>query len=429
MVQIKVETEKRNQGVFLFGQFFDHFSINFIIHRDGIARYLVKGIVEEAIGKGFDITDPDSKEPVDWNSKFQELQEPHFNELVEIAKIGRSYGQSVGTTLETKDKNLMFRGYEPVDYELKFTNEGILERIKAWFRINTASIPLNTHIWEGDELVDTFYYVYDPKTIVGEAMSYLEPIWDALWALYVIHQNSTLYAVRVGGGLKVAKVPMGLLKNQEWRSEFNAGLINVNSPNTIMIIPKMEGNVENNVEFELVTGDGSIDFKAIRDLHLEMITAYSGVPKNKLIGAELGMANSQENTLNFFDVLQGIQKELTPLIKWYVKQIAVFHDLIPEDDKFNFNITFGAREELTDEAKAELLAKKLANAQSLMNMASFLGITNKQINEMADLGFDITEISIEEREAERAETFNNDGVDEDDNNENDKEIEEEQEND
>jgi hypothetical protein len=398
MPEMTVETEKRNQGVYRVGQRFDNASINFISHRDPTTAYLVDGIVRDAVGKGFVVLDPKTKEPISWNDKFQLENDKYYETLLQGATITRSYGQSVLTFMnKEKEGEFLLRAYRPRDFQLKFNEETDLVKVETWLSIvGVARMNKKTFQTE-EEIEDTFWYVWRHKPIHGQVMSYIEPIFDNLWGLYTIDANSIYYVVRVGGGLKIVKVPLQLLANEEWRSEFESGMENLNSPNSLILVPLMDG-VETQVEFNVDTGGPAIDFTKIRDVHLDRISSYSGVPRNKFIGAELGLRSAEQNTLNFWDVLQGIQKHMTPLIKWYVNKIAKATGLITEDAEFE--ISFNVRHELSQEAKTDLLTKQLKNVKELVGMKSALGITNKQIVELTEVDLEVQEVEEIEPEME-----------------------------
>lgn len=347
-------------------------------YRDSIAYFLCFGLVEEAIGKGFDIVDKKTQEPVPWNDAFQVYLERDLDEIVRSLALERRDGASLAAFLEEEnEEDLLFRAYPKQDYEPKYHNTGKLKTVKATSKIADHPVEVVHDLTEEETALQVKQLLYRRREKINQGMSYLEPIWDDLIAVYFLISNLAYYLAKNGGGIKAVELDYGDLSIDQLTEEQTTDLLKKLSEfsgvTDVVILPPGVKLLT-----DLLTSGSSVNWMQCLDTLLVPIVIHSSVPNTRLKGVTPGqLEGAQVNEETYFDVLRDLQKLVTAYLKWYVrtlnKKYAFYKDEKDEEGQevlLDYDLLFNVREEMSEFDQLTLELKKLALVEKYISLGA-----------------------------------------------------------
>jgi hypothetical protein len=384
---INVTTQKKRDDRFRYGIGFDYEKAKYMLYGNAYAAFITDGIFQEALAPGFDVINPKDDTEVDWNDEFWDKLEPMWNDFLPIGKYERTYGKALLSVMQnTLDKDeLIVRVFEPKNYEPYYDKTGKIAYVEATEYIggtiaeeikhklgnkpvkdsNIGSMPPSTLPNKSNGKQADLDWVHEviirTKDKIGEGASYIEPVFDTLYGLQTVSANSVYFAIRVGGGLKVIKIPEAKLGDTAYMTRVEDMLKSIDSAMSTITIPIVSGLGTEQPDFELKSGD-QIDFKTIKDELRADLSAYSKLPREALIGSELGLRSAETNQGAYFRVLEDIQRQYVPTLLWLVKRFA---------EKYGWNaekigIQFRKRLEINETEQIGVLEKKAIILEKLL---------------------------------------------------------------
>lgn len=389
---IKVNVEKRRDDRFRYGQLFTTRNIDHMVERSPYAFRITDKIIDDAIGKGIKTVDPETEKITSWYQEFLAVLTTMFTDVMKGFKYERRYGKSDSILFDDGDNDLMLRIFSPKNYFVEYSKQFIITKLDAMEVVggimsHTISHSLTTE----DELDKNYELLIREKETKGQGMSVLEPYWDTLYSLRVLDANATRFAVKEGGGLYVANVPTGKGKDdKDYRNVVRQQLQSIDSSMGTITLPMYtdsDGKVIAKPALEQISGD-QIDFIAIRDLLIGSLSAGTGIPREVLLGSELGLKSAETNQSAYFSVLQDIQDDYIPYWKWLINTLNKKYNWFPEGEVFD--IIYNTRDVMTENQKIDLLVKKadlinkLRGKISDEELSAMVGMTLVEREELPD---------------------------------------------
>lgn len=358
----RVTTQKRRNEMFRYGQAYDNSKITFMIDRNPYAYRLTYGVVRDAIGKGIKTIEKETEKDKTWSKDMWEVLKKEWKTLEKYFGDERGFRKALFMVRETNNETVL-RSFTPKDYSVAYDKHYNIVKMNATEYIGGSEamsilhqIPANIDSGVVDEKFDLdslYELIIRESDRKGEGKSVLQPVWDTLFSLMMLDEHATYFVIRVGGGLKIIKVPEDKLNDAKYMAKIRNAVEGVNSGNGVMIIPTVNvaGTNVQDLTFELLSGE-LIDFLAVRDLLLGSLAAATGIPREVWLGSELGLRSSETNQSNYFSVLQDIQDDYRPFLEWLIRKLNKKHKWFGEEEEFD--IEFIARSEMTDRQKMEL---------------------------------------------------------------------------
>ena len=330
------------------GQIFTMENAREMADRDPYGDFLAYGLPEKAIGLGFEVIDDDDKPIKDWDEKWK-IIEPEWKKIFGPgAGFSRTFGRSIlmlGKSNKPKDKKRPFiKVFEPIFVEeIKYYNDQSLMSIKLKERDPNTSVDTTFEV--KDEDIDNIYELINKsKQYFWEAGSYFEPIWDELVGLRLIRSGAVLFAIRVGAGLKIVKIPPG--SDDKTIEEIKTAAKKLDSLNGWFVIPSLEAEVV------IETGTGMVDYDALKQALLGSLATKTGYPKAGFEGIEMERQGGSFNEERVNDAERIIQRKYKHVAKWLTIHLSDFHGWDITED--SFKMQWVRREIIDDRQQAEL---------------------------------------------------------------------------
>lgn len=387
------DTNNYREGAFRFGGQITYAHLRQHYYRDDVTYFLCKGLIEESVGKGFAVVDPDTDEVLDWDNKLQEIisDRKMMPELVRGLAMERRDGKALLAFMKNGTE-LIFRSFTQDFYGVDYDEFGDIEKAIAHSDIlNRAQ--RTTHNFEGEQLDSIREIIFRRREKVNSGMSYMEPIWDISIALYFVASHIAYHVARAGAGIKAVEqetddsIPVDPL-DDDAIDDLIEKLANFGSANDVLFLPP---GVKLNEG--LLNSAGQVRWAEIFDILLARISIYSGAPQSRLKGLVPGQLEGAEvNEESYFDVLRDIQELVKPVIRWFVRKIVEFYELATEP---KFDIQFNVREEMSEIDKLDLDMKQLELVEKYVSVGFTLEAALKRV------GIEYEQSDLEEQEAEQ----------------------------
>lgn len=369
------------EGLFRFGQEYINANIEFRIARSPLLKMIVKGLPDDALGKGHDLVELDEKgEPtedfVDWNDEYQKESTKQWSEFMHAVYDQRGYEKSL-MLFTTMPVSKVFKlwAFRDDEYEVKYNDAAEIEKGSADLNIleftQTIKIPFPETskdvgvLQDGVPLENVRELIKKRKRVKQSGVSDIEAIWDIDVALYMLISHSAYFVARAGSGIKELKYPESMLDDAGSTTNLITSAAQFGAGQDVIVIPKsIDGIIGNDVEFDIKTIDNAADWLALLDLYLTMAAIETGIPLTMLKGVTPGqLEGALVNQESRFDVLRDIQDAYESDIKWYSERIAKRLGKDPEKDKYA--ILQRVREVQTEEQETVQIVQKLTTFQSL----------------------------------------------------------------
>ena len=355
------------------GQIFSMANAREMVDRDPYGEFLAYGIPEKALGLGFEVMDSDKEDAKvieGWKEKWKIIN-PEWQKIVGPgAGISRWAGRSIiviaNSTNPKTDGQPFVKVFEPESIEeVVYYNDGSLKGIKIKDRdpnkgtdvpliigeiLDDNGVQVVARDKDGEPTVNDIDNVVDninkSKKYFWEAQSYFEPIWDELVGLRLIRSGAVLFAVRVGAGLKIVKVPPNT--DPDTLTEIKTAAKKLDSLNGWFVLPVDEAEVT------IETGTGMVDYDALKQALLGSIAAKTGYPKAGFEGIEMERQGGSFNEERLLDCERIIQRKYKDLAKWLTIKMSDFHNWgITEE---NFEMRYVRREVVNEREQEEINA-------------------------------------------------------------------------
>jgi len=363
------------EGLFRFGQWFSATNIKFSYYRDPISNLLCKGVIDDAMAKGYDLVKQGTEELVDWNDEFQKMRTKHFREFKQTIYFQRRNGISLHAFSESDGQLISFAGALG-QYMLDYDANG--NPTKGVFDvplINYAGMPSIDLDATKDNFIEL---IIDRKENINEGMSVLEPVWDVLFAIYMLVSHSAYFIARAGAGLKKAKIPESAMEaDGSLVATMVTMMTEFGSASDTIILPESLGGVP--IDFSIETIDTAVDFNAILELYLTIISAHTGIPLEALRGAVSGQLSGAElNESSYFDFLRDLQDSYHEYTIWWSGKLIEFYGFPDEA----VDILWKVRKVISEDDEIKLLSSKA----DLVSKLKKIGIKTIKAIEMSKIG-------------------------------------------
>ncbi|MEE9410832.1 MAG: hypothetical protein V3V41_07890 [Candidatus Heimdallarchaeota archaeon] len=353
----QVVTQRRKLQHYRMGQNISVENYRFATDRQSYANRIVKGVADDALGKGFDIVDVDQdRKPIKNNTEAKKVIRKMYDRFMQQVYYEREYGKSLGQFFKFGDEPL-YRAYAIDKYAPTYNAIGKL--IKATVRNETGG--LNPDFVERDlsasQLASSIELITRPSEVLGEGTSVLEPIFDILFSLELINEQSTYYAIRYGAGIRYLKIPEGKFNDANYMANVYAMVNNSESVKGLMALPYATVNgVEEDIQVVSESAT-QIAFLDLRDLLLGALSAATGIPREVFLGSQTGLRSSETNEDKYFDLLQNLQEIYRLFFLRIVELLNRWFVWYP--DTMNVDIEYVVRDTMSDDEKIEQLGNKL----------------------------------------------------------------------
>ena len=230
--QITVKTQKRQDQRFRYGQVFDYNKITFEMYRNPYAKTIVN-LTNKAMSPRFDLMGDDGEKlPWSddfWNSGFVPV---HKEYRIKGTKYAAAYGKVLFAFFKHPTKPIpILRAFQPKDYDVAYTDQGDIAEVEEAREAigGTKATTLYHHMKDKKDVKATlkegrFLEVIPiAAEVIGEGISELQGPWDTLYSLRTLSANATYFVVRVGGGLKVIKIPEAKLDDPKFMARVEIG--------------------------------------------------------------------------------------------------------------------------------------------------------------------------------------------------------------
>ena len=319
--------------------------------RSPIRGKWVDGVVREALGDGFSLTD-ENDELLDIDSDFQKFAEDtqFFRHFVSAIGDARCFGES-GILIFTNGSILPVapKFYEEIwpslseDQKANMNLDDLkpLETIVRHFHSSASIGQLTWRIPMTGNNDPFIKIILNEKAKINQGRSVLEQIWDISESIDTITFNTGLLAGRYGHGPKVVKFNVA---DDAEEAKIYSTLEKFDYSSRAIIPEGAEW-----VNF------GSVGLNNMPDLYkllIQDLAAATGMPQAYWMGEIPGqMAGADNNEKQKFEVYNIIQNQAKLVARQLLKILSLHHFTgLPED----FHITWSTKQELTDTQKAEL---------------------------------------------------------------------------
>ncbi len=421
------------------GQIITYENMRQMADRDPYGSLLVYELPGAALAQ-WNLIDSDG-EPIEKNDEIKEIMTKPWKEIVQYGTgYERQFGQSYLVILKsdnplTKDQPFV-KVYEPDRTEkIHYFNDRTIKKITLWdndpvsgqqIRITIgeeeAEVDPEKGIFGKDKLPDLFWNIVRHKKNWWEGASYLEPVWDELVGLRLVRAGCVLFAIRVGAGLKIIRVPEGT--PQKVIDDMESAAMKLDSLSGFFIVP-LEG-----AEIDIETGTGMIDYEKLKAVLIQSISAKTGLPRAAFEGIEMERQGGSFNEQRIFDYWRQLQREYEDKLKWVLLRYNDYYNWGLEETKEKeslidkikrkvkrikpFEIEWTNRKSLTEMEQAEL-DEKIANTEATLVAAGIksadesrpkLGLTGSAPERPADISMSIEDL--DDKDDEEDETNDND---------------------
>jgi hypothetical protein len=435
------EKEQRFYEYFQYGQNFNYWATKFRLDRDGIFKFICRGIVEEAILKGYDVVERKSRQVIDNSHEIMRYMRKHRKHIINVAEFARGYGHGLITS-QTVDGKIEFLSHAPEYYKYGYNEQNQFDQasVKTQYKDIDIGASVGARDLNSEPPVQTskpsIWHVVDSTTarhvmpiesgIRGMGRAYINPIFDDMWALYCERESITYYVIREAGGKRIAYVPVEDLEDEDKRAEWTSILTRYNAPNSIDLIGIDTDKEKIPARVDIVGGDKGSGFGEERFVWYEVISMHTGIPVSKMKGMFQGELAAGEVTQDeLFGVYETIQDTYIDDDLWMLQEVHEnneFEFTITEKDSTrtlsfeDIDIEYKTRKALTDIEKAELTKAQLENLVILQPIHKSIGMNIETVQSITGIEWEIDDSLIAEAKAEKEqmmETFNSENDEED----------------
>lgn len=380
-IEINVKTQERALYNYRYKKNFNEVDIDVEVQRNPYANFLTFGLAEEAIGKGWEITVKGSNEIHPLDTLLQEKMDRIINDIVHAIGLRRAYGHTLVTLLTDEMNEPQVRGFKPADYQIETNSFGTVMSAEAREEVKGWDNPI-TYTWTGTQIENVKHVLYKLGRQRNKGESLLAPIWDDIVSLSLLNEHTSVFVIRNGAGRLVVSMPEDKLRDTEFMAKFKEALGQSNSLNTILFLPFNDKEMIPKVD-NVAEGQG-FEVLNLRDLYLQTVSMYSGIPMVRLKGIEPGqLEGAEKNELRYFDVLQTIQQENMDVILWITKR--VLKQYAGYDGEVG--IRYKVREELTDQGRLDSTIKKMDMLMKIMADSERLQISLEEAKKLLEIDY------------------------------------------
>lgn len=392
-----VDTRDIREGLFRFGQWFSKANRKFVFYRDPIGNLICEGVVDDAMSKGFDVVKPGTEDLLNWNTEYQKVSIDHYDEFLQTIYFQRRDGKALQSFMQKDNVLVNFAGAEGQYYLVK---DEVAQAISGWFQINIIGFTGHKRQTLNAEEDNFMELIIRRKDRVGEGLSELEPLWDVLFAIYMLVSHSAYFVARAGAGLKKATLPETAFTdagNSDVLSTLVSTMSSFGSAGDTILLPKQLGGVD--IDFSIETVDTPMDFSRLLDMYLTVISAHTGIPMSALKGIVPGqLSGATVNEESYFDFQRDLQAKYVQYCKWYVRQLNKFYKFNEADE--DFDILYRVRKVMSEAEELALDKVRLETVKQWKDLglttieafkkAGIIDITDAMLREGIDEPLDLT---------------------------------------
>ena len=330
---IKTSIQDRNSINFRYGQSFTYDNITYAWRRQPYSNKLVVGVVENAIGKGFNVVDSKTRKPIMKNEEIRELLDTMWIDIKNSIFYERAYGKSLGMFWQFDDRGMpLWRAYDTNHYFAQYDEFAVPIKYDVINRVGGTHASANQHQIIGEQLKSTYELIIREDMDKGEGRSVLEPVWDLIFALSSLDEQGTYYAIRYGSGIRFMKIPEAKFTDAAFMTKINSMLRGAIGSNGVYALPYATINGVKE-DFDVASESAvQIRFLELRDMLLGSFSAQTGIPREVLLGSQIGLRSSEKNEDAYFDYLQSIQEMYKPFFKWIVNSLNTLFEWYNENN-------------------------------------------------------------------------------------------------
>ena len=377
-MSIIVNTQKRNQGAFRYGQDFTIDNVDYSINREGYAYWLVEKCIQEAMKNNFDIIDKNQKIVRDNDkilAKFKKVK-PDVHMCI---KFERAHGKALAFAERNKANELIIHAFNVRKYNITYDKEYEITKVVATEEILGLDKTIE-HTITGKNLEHVYELIIRPTEKKGQGKSILEPVWDTLYGLNTLDRNAVYFAIRVGGGLKVVYVTEAQYRDETFMSQLRKDTAEINSGNGVLVFPVVD-LVENskNLGMEFLSGE-QIDFLTLRDMLLGTLSVATGISKEAWLRESDG-----DKFVDKLEYYKDLQETYDDFLRWVIEEIVKTYNFKLPDE---YQLRYKVREQLTEETRLNVLQQKVNIAQRMgyaidkEQMESLIGLKLEETEEV-----------------------------------------------
>lgn len=385
---VSLKDKDKDYSGFRFGQDYSVDEAVVMCDRSGYAKFIVRELVEEAIKTGFELVKVDKdEEKLVKSDQIWKFFEKFWHKVIDSFEYQRKTGRSLIVIFQkSKATDPYLKVYSEdliMDDKLSFSHDEKLEKcgVIDYSLVDGETKDTNYYFPHETNTIDdkpvnkidaVYYHIEETKERFWLGRSKIEPVWDCLQGLEIIEMGLVLYAIRVGGGLRIIAVPQGLSEDEFDKLKESAK--RMDSINGYFLVP--EG-----VDVTIETSSGNVNYQLLKQALIEHLSAYLKVPQARMKGIEPGQREGADtNEQSYFDVLRDIQNQAEKIVKWLIEQFnkPQAWGLVEDQYKIKWNI----RNELTEKDQAELDAMKAERVSMLFTSNIISQATAQELLDM-----------------------------------------------
>ena len=327
-VQITTDDPEKDYSAVRFGQSIDYETLRFIADRDPYGRLLVSGFVEMAIGGRFDLMQKDNPDdPVENNDEVWKELKRVWKNFKKGIKMQRTWGEAFTCIFHSDNPARKMDGtgapflkvFEPSqvdDDAFELYNDGSIKKLYINEEQHQTGKVIPHKFESSKQLANVWHNIQETKEHYWEGRSYLEPVWDEIQGIRAIRMGCVLFAVRVGAGLRIITLPAGT--DEEVIDEMKEAAQKWEAFNGFFVIPSEEAEVK------LETGQGQINYEALKLVLLQSIAAYTNYPIAGFQGLEMERQAGEFQEEKVLDVMRVIQRDVEDELRWLIARFSEF---------------------------------------------------------------------------------------------------------
>ncbi len=373
MVQVSTVTQNKKAINWRYGREYTYENLRFTWRRTPYGNKLVVGVVDDALGKRFNIVELKTEgEGEDTTKEFKEIEKNDeawevistmWKDVKKCIYYDRAYGKGLGSFFQRKGFDIpIWRSYDTHHYFVKYDEFGIPEQYDVVNKVGgTHARADNQQLIDG-ELTLTYELITRETEIKGKGISIMEAPWDTLFSLSSLDEQGTYYAIRYGAGIRYMKIPESKFNDKAFMARITPMLQGAIGVNGVFSLPYTSiGGVREELEIASEAA-AQINFLELRDLLLGSLAAQTGIPVERFLGSMLGLRSSEKNEDSYFDYLQGIQEDYRDFLKWFVITLNALFGWFSKEAIID--IQYIPRETLDEEEQTEIIGTKIDIASS-----------------------------------------------------------------
>ncbi len=342
---------KTNPSVFRYWQRIVTTVREVVRFRTPIGSYLDTGFYEEAFQRGFELTDLKDVE-VELKELNARLVPTAIQNMMEklIKAKGASRFHAYCVLIYFKFENStekQFHWLEPRFITTLKVEEGTRKITALSFNppifSDDAQSVLPVTLSKGQ--LENAMLIGNYSEVIGRYRAWIDPIVDDLIGLANTNQQTALRTIRISSGQRYVIAPQSIVGNPESQRKLEKFLANFGQ-NSLFIAPEGSFTADGKTRFEfgLKFGEGSLPSnpKDDRDIHLESVSAYTKIPREIFIGAEIGLRSAETNRQGFLNQVSLAQRLSDQQILWMLSRIVADSDE-PTDESTDLSETHKVR--------------------------------------------------------------------------------------